>query len=367
MNENPTEEEVIMGSKPNYLYCHDFGKGRFFQVVHEDTEGFIIKLATRTMIKATYIKENEDIEGIEIIKLIDGGEKQKIILSKFNFSQLKHFLSFISETNLKEITERRLKLYEDQELNSETIELVKKLMSKEGGEELIETLINEGVISSKDIVNTSFRKNGVTIFKKLIEQDKYWEEYAKENNLSLHSEEKIWQFFFEKHQWIFGYGLDYRYKEVLQREVHLSSTNVDGSKAVITDFLLGDNSFTTFVEIKKPSTPIFSNNTNRSNSWMLSNHLIGAVSQILEHKASGLIRFDRPEYIEGELQDLKAYDSKVILIIGDWKELDNSRNTEEKEIKKKTFELFRRDSRNIEIITYNELYERAVFISEGKK
>ena len=38
--------------------------------------------------------------------------------------------------------------------------------------------------------------------------------------------------------------------------------------------------------------------------------------------------------------------------------------TQVKRIKKKTFELFRRDSRNIEIITYDELYERAKFIAE---
>ena len=36
----------------------------------------------------------------------------------------------------------------------------------------------------------------------------------------------------------------------------------------------------------------------------------------------------------------------------------------EKRVKLKTFELFRRDSRNVEIITYDELYERAKFIVE---
>ncbi len=32
------------------------------------------------------------------------------------------------------------------------------------------------------------------------------------------------------------------------------------------------------------------------------------------------------------------------------------------EIKQKTFELYRRDSRNVEILTYDELYERAYYI-----
>src|SRR5690606_40452410 len=101
----PTEYDVIQNSIPNRLYWHEFEKGRFFQVVHEDENGFEIKLATRTMLKATYIKDNDDIEGIEITKLIDGKEKQKVSLSRFNFAQLKAFLSFISEIDLKGITE----------------------------------------------------------------------------------------------------------------------------------------------------------------------------------------------------------------------------------------------------------------------
>ena len=131
--------------------------------------------------------------------------------------------------------------------------------------------------------------------------------------------------------------------------------------------MLGDKFFTTFIELKKPSTPLFGKEKNRSNSWRLSNELIDSVSQILEHKASGLIRLDNKQYINGEPLEQKPYDSKVILIIGDWSELDNCISTHESDIKKKTFELFRRDSRNIEILTFDELFERACYIAEGKK
>lgn len=97
---NPSEEEVIRNSKPNRLYWHEFEKGRFFQVVHQDEEGMQITLAPRTMLKAVYIKEKDDIEGIEFIKLISGKEKQKISLNKFNLAQIKAFLSLISEIDL---------------------------------------------------------------------------------------------------------------------------------------------------------------------------------------------------------------------------------------------------------------------------
>jgi hypothetical protein len=366
-NFKPSEEEIIMTSKPNKLYSHEFEAGRFFQVVHEDENGSTIRFAPRTMLKVIYIKDQDDIEGFEIIKLVNETEKERVKLSKFNFAQLKEFLRFIGEIDLKGITARRLKILDDQELDSDSIRSVKTLLSKEGGAELVETLINEGFISSKDIVNTSFRKRGLQIFTDLKNKPDYWKTYAEQNGLKTHSEEKVWQYYFEKNQWIFGYGLDYRYQEILQREVHLSDAELDGSNTVIGDYLLGDNFFTTFVELKKPSTLLFGSKGNRSNSWKLSNELIESVSQILEHKASGLIRLDSSQYIEGEPLKQKAYDSKVILIIGDWKELEKSTNTFEKDIKKKTIELFRRDSRNVEIITFDELYERAKFIVEGEK
>lgn len=363
----PSEEEIINTCKTNRLYSHEFEAGRFFQVVHEDENGATIRFAPRTMLKIIYLKEQDDIEGFELIKLVNESEKERVKLSKFNFAQLKEFLRFISEIDLKGITARRLKILDDQELDSDSIRSVKTLLSKEGGAELVETLINEGFISSKDIVNTSFRKRGLQYFKNLKDDPKYWKTYAAENNISSYSEEKVWQFFFEKNEWIFGYGLDYRFQQILQREVHLSDQELDGSNAVIGDYLLGDKFFTTFIELKKPSTPLFAKEKNRSNSWRLSNELIDSVSQILEHKASGLIRLESNQYINGEPLKQKAYDSKVILIIGDWPELDKAASTQENEIKKKTFELFRRDSRNIEILTYDELFERACYIAEGKK
>lgn len=365
-NHKPTQEEIVNTSIPNRLYWHEFENNRFFQVVHQDETGFEIKLAPKTMFKVKYLIDKDDIEGFELIK-VSNITTQKVSLSKFNFAQLKAFLSFISEIDLKGITEKRLKILDDQELDSDSIRSVKTLLSKKGGAELVEALINEGIISSKDIVNTAFRKRGLQIFSDLKNKSEYWKTYAEENGLKKHSEEKVWQYFFEKNQWIFGYGLDYRYQEILQREVHLSNTELDGSNTVIGDYLLGDNFFTTFIELKKPSTPLFANKGNRSNSWKLSNDLIESVSQILEHKASGLIRLDSQQYIKGEPLKQKAYDSKVILIIGDWSELNKSGSTQEINIKKKTFELFRRDSRNVEIITFDELFERAKFIVEGDK
>jgi len=55
------------------------------------------------------------------------------------------------------------------------------------------------------------------------------------------------------------------------------------------------------------------------------------------------------------------------LLIGKFCDLDkNVSELRNKRITKETFELFRRDSRNIEIITFDELYDRAKFIVDGE-
>lgn len=106
----PTEDEVIQNSKLEHLYNHQFGDGRFFQVVFSDENETRIKLAARTLLKITYIKEKDDIEGFEIVKIISNSEKQRVKLSKFNFQQLKAFLHFINSIDLKGINDRRITL-----------------------------------------------------------------------------------------------------------------------------------------------------------------------------------------------------------------------------------------------------------------
>ena len=161
--------------------------------------------------------------------------------------------------------------------------------------------------------------------------------------------------------------LDYRFQGILQQEFHASDTTAAGKDGVIADYLMGDKRFTTFVELKLPNTELFSPIQNRAKSWRLSTKLIEAYSQILEQKASGQIKIETTkELLDAHNHEItqRSYDSRTILIIGSWNEIA----TEEKgikSIKEKTFELFRRDSRNIDIITYDELYERAKFIVTG--
>lgn len=176
--------------------------------------------------------------------------------------------------------------------------------------------------------------------------------------------EPDYQKFFENNDWILGYGLRYCYLSILQRECRVSGTDLDGTNSVISDFLLSDSRFTKLVELKRPDTPLFKSRQNRSESWQLSDDLTNSVSQILSQKAQWEIESTSDCYTgEGKKITEKTHDVACILVIGMSSQFTG--DDKESAIKTSTFELYRRNMRNIEILLYDELLERARFIVDG--
>lgn len=204
---------------------------------------------------------------------------------------------------------------------------------------------------SNDDVNTILgRKDALALFREMLDNA---DDYT----------EPQWQSFFERNSWIFGYGLKYKFLQILQREAHISGTDIDGGNAVISDFLLTDARFTKLVELKTPKTKLFESRQYRSDSWRLSTELTDAVSQILTQKANWELEGAGTNYTpNGERITEAVHDVECILVIGQFSSIEA--NDRERAIKLKTLELYRRNLRNIEILLYDELYERARFIVE---
>lgn len=380
----PTEDDVIKHSIPNHLYTHDFEKngvkkGKFFYVVHHDKEGATLQTSAYVQLKVVYIYDKNEISGFEITKIKKKSAnapyeetKEKLVLSGANLGEIVAFAKFISESDLKGISERRIQLGGDNldALDDETKKKLKTLLATDDGQEVILALLNEGAITSLDIVNVGYRKRQLQIFQKLLDQPDFWKQYGadcekKDDKLDATKEEKVWQHFFKQNPWIFGYGLDYKYLDILQNEATVRGADVSGKDSDILDTLAATTDYTVLVELKKPSTELFQGTENRSNSWRLSSNLFLAVSQILEYKASHIVEWqDESKKFddEGGKISQKALDPKTVLVIG--RDSMFSGTDKEVEIKKKTFELYCRDSRNIKILTYDELYRRAKFIVE---
>jgi hypothetical protein len=193
-------------------------------------------------------------------------------------------------------------------------------------------------------------------------------EYEEHMRLSDWSEAD-WQDFFERQQWVFGYGLDYRMMRQFEREVTVGGGGTDNRNKPVIDFLMTFTDYTVLVEIKTPGTRIFSTTRRgRAGTWEFSRDFTSAVSQIIEQKAEWLSYAQTGEHYNkaGEALTTRTRNARSILVIGSRDEFTRSGNLRDATIMRDTFELFRRESRSIDIVTFDELLERARFITRSQ-
>lgn len=194
------------------------------------------------------------------------------------------------------------------------------------------------------------------------------EEYEEHMRLKDWSEAQ-WQNFFEHEQWVFGYGLDYRVMRQFDRETTVGGGGSDNQNKPVIDFLMSFTDYTVLVEIKRPDTPIFrASRGGRAGTWEFSPEFVSAISQIIEQKAEWLSFAQSSEHYNKsgtEILTARTRNAKSILVIGSRDEFSRSKNPRTANVMRDTFELFRRENRTIDIITFDELLERAQFITRN--
>ena len=180
--------------------------------------------------------------------------------------------------------------------------------------------------------------------------------------------ETDWQDFFERENWVFGYGLDYRIMRPFAREMVVGTAGTDNRNKPTVDYLMTFTDYTVLVEIKRPDTPLFqSRKSGRAGTWRFSADFMDAVSQVLEQKAEWLAAAQSIEHFDKSgtrRLAARTRDAKTILIVGNSTEFGQSGNLRDAAVKRDTFELFRRDSRNLDIVTFDEVLDRAKFITK---
>jgi len=168
--------------------------------------------------------------------------------------------------------------------------------------------------------------------------------------------EPQWQKFFEQNEWIFGHGLDYRFLHRLQAQVNVGGTEMDNTGAPKGDYLMATKArvgFTVLVEIKTPTTPLLGKEY-RNKAYEYGPDLAGGVSQLLAQchqwaMEGALVEKNREALLQA---DIYTYQPKGILVIGDTAQLDDTD-------KRSSFELFPRSLHNPQIVTFDELLQRA--------
>jgi len=274
----------------------------------------------------------------------------------------------------------------DTKLNVKDSELARMLLNKdqafrliEDNLELLQDALNNNV-TTKDLINFGYRKKQLEIFDKLLSDSLFFNEFKdqleKEIGKNL-GKEQVWQKFFEKNTWILGYGLDYIFNSEMDSKKleQITSGSTFNSKGKRTDALLkslGAINSLCFCELKLNDDKLLKKvkNPYRAESWQISDALTGAIAQVQRtvHKAiqelsTKIETKDNQDELTGET--LYFYNPKAFILIGNLNEFIIQGKINE--TKFSSFEMFRKNLKNIEIITYDELYERAFYICHNKE
>ncbi len=185
--------------------------------------------------------------------------------------------------------------------------------------------------------------------------------------MDSHHPEAWWQGFFRRNKWIFGHGLNYEILRCVQDQAHYGGLRLNGKGDQRGDYLAatkGDLSFTVLVEIKTPDTQLVQGNKEiRNGTWSLSKELVDAVAQLQTNvdkwNTIGSKQYDNSRKLEGE--GIYTVLPKGILVIG------RSRDLGDGSSKHPTFQRFRKSVHGIEILTFDEVYQRAKFIVEHRE
>ncbi|MBP6945359.1 DUF4263 domain-containing protein [Patescibacteria group bacterium] len=243
------------------------------------------------------------------------------------------------------------KIIEVQKIDSAQADKVRKLISDQYPSEMLQLLDEKHpeLISKLAAIKIQQERKGT----------------LKEFQASLKQEfpESYWQKFFETNPWIFGYGLRYQFlKPAIEGQPHYGAKNIQGTGGQEGDFLQTTEAavrFTVLVEIKKPQTPLLKDEY-RNGSWRVSDEIVGGVSQLQNNCRTWDVSGSRQEENLEHLKNTYTVEPKAILVVGNSNELDSH-------AKRTSFELFRRNLHNPDLLTFDELYERAKFIVENNE
>jgi hypothetical protein len=239
----------------------------------------------------------------------------------------------------------------------------------QGNPALLQAILDEG-LTANDVVATAYRKKQIKRFETLLEDDAAFE--AELSNTADRRPEAVWQRFFEENHWIFGGtlfvsatgGVD---SGKLERAVSGNSVAGPGKRVDALLRTRGRIGALCFVELKTHTTPLQREKAYRPGVWSASSELTGAISQIhrtVQLAEDNFKRLLRPRDENGDVSGPDAYliRPRSVVVCGHLDQFIKDSTVNEERYY--SFELFRRHLQGPEIITYDELLERAKLLVE---
>lgn len=324
----------------------------------------------RQEIKAKFYEDSRSIISLTIQKFtVETGIPHNTSFT-FQGDEISTLFNFIRNIGLLPISKKSSEKFDDVLLEEIilTREQATELISK--NPELIKEILKNN-ITTDEIQQLAFRKEQLEIFKNLLEDEIYFKS-IKDSYPKKIGDEYVWQDFFEKNTWIFGYGLNYIFNSPLQNhrleqvvsgfDFNSSGKRIDAlmkTRGLINSFCFGEIKTHKKFLLKQVSDPY------RGECWAISDELAGAIAQTHKSVQKSIKELTTKIEIKDKVGNLTGeqvfiYQPKSFVIIGHLKEFLTETGVNEDKFS--SFELFRQNQTNPEIITFDELYERAKYI-----
>lgn len=382
------DNEYIANRKSGLIYFGNFTGGKYISVTARSfnpalskDDIAVIQVSPRVELRVSYIESKDNINSVRLKKIkFNAGRKVweddgEVSLSNMEVKDLAGLSEVFSKISLGDISRSKIDI-EQFKVGDETQleQHLRTLLSTPVGRKIISIISQTQSISDADIINVAFRREQLEIFGQLLDDENYFQ--SKKAEWNCRREEDVWQRFFELNPWIFGYGLSLisceNFNDQRLEQIVSSATAFQpGGKEI--DALLKTRGFIKsliFCEIKTHKTDLLSSSTYRSpDTFQVSREVSGACSQIQKtiHKTTLRLTENSYRLIEKDGtptgEEVALAQPRGVLLIGSLKEFeeDSGINFE----KFTSFELYRRNIQSPEIITFDELYERAKFIVES--
>lgn len=327
----------------------------------------------RQEIKAKFYEDTRDIATLQIQKYtVQDGTPHH---THFTFigKEISTLYNFLSNIEVLPIRDEHSTRLDDKFVESIVLthEQAIRLLSQQP--QLLEELIRYDV-TAQDVAILGYRRKQIVEFACLLVDDDHFSKRKLELGQGKKNED-VWQDFFERNTWIFGYGLNYFLNSPLDNEKLeqvVKGHDLTGSGKRV-DALLKTQGFISALSIgeikthkthllKQVSTPY------RKECWQISDELAGGIAQVQRAVQVSLANIRSMTELKDSSgaptgEQLFLYQPKSFIVVGSLSEFQTEHGINEE--KYSSFELFRRSTMAPEIITFDELYERARFIVES--
>ncbi|WP_219211911.1 Shedu immune nuclease family protein [Variovorax boronicumulans] len=326
--------------------------------------------AARTEIVAKFLEDDRKLTVLTLQQF--NGNNGQPHRTNFSFvgSEIPKLLSFLNDIAEVEFQHPGAVNITDADLHRLVLSKAQAATLVHDNQEVfLEALKSE--VTKNDIVALGYRKKQLGVFSQLLSDPEFFDQCKRQK--SIKGDEPLWQAFFEKNPWVFGYGLSYFYvtgfeERKLEQVVQGYDLLNRGKRADAVMKTKGIINSLCFVEIKHHNTKLLESDSYRPGCWAPSKEMGGAVAQvqatvaIAMHRLHGMQRMvDSDGNLTGE--DVFNFKPRAFIVIGSLNEFVGEHGVNQDKLR--SFELYRASLSGIDILTFDELYERSKFIVDS--